>query len=382
MRSAWARIDLGGLRHNMARVKQLAPHSRILGIVKANAYGHGLVEIARALTEHDSVAALGLARINEALRLRQAGISCPMVLLEGFFDAHELPLLAASQLQPVIHTEQQLQMLEGASGLSAPLKVWLKVDSGMHRLGIAPQQLAAFQQRLRACGNVAGEPILMSHMACADEREHAQNTHQQAVIASIRALTPPSSLASFANSATLIQFPELQADWVRPGLMLYGASPVAKKNATELDLKPVMTLCASVIATRDIKAGEAVGYGAHWVSEQATRLGVVAIGYGDGYPRHARTGTPVLINGKRYPIVGRVSMDMLTVDLGDDDIEAGATAVLWGVDRGLDTSRHETSEHSDSRAVLHVEEVAAFADTIAYELLCNIAQRVDYEYVE
>lgn len=357
MRAAWAAIDLTALAHNLKALRSRVGDANILAILKANAYGHGLTRIASELNDVD---AIGVARLDEALALRNAGIVKPIVLLEGFFAAHELPILAASGLQAVIHAEYQLVELEQARGLSQPLKVWLKVETGMHRLGVPPEQAVDFYRRLQACQNVQGEPILMSHFASADTPESVQNQHQRDIFASIQAQL--NAQVSFSNSAALLANVAEHDDWFRPGLALYGVSPFSDKQGTDLQLKPVMTLQASVISVRDIAAGEAVGYGAAWRAKRATRIGVIAIGYGDGYPRNAPAGTPVYIKGRHYPIVGRVSMDMLSVDLGgESDVQVGDTGQLWGPD-------------------LPVEQVAQQVGTIPYELLCNVARRVALDY--
>lgn len=359
MRAAWAAINLNALAHNLATLKVQAGGGKLLAILKANAYGHGLTRIANEL---QGVDAIGVARLDEALALRNAGIVKPIVLLEGFFAERELPILAASGLQPVIHTKYQLDALERAEGLSQPLQVWLKVDTGMHRLGVSPQDAVAFYRRLERSDNVRGQPILMSHFASADSPAAEQNAVQRELFKSIvQQLNAP---VSFSNSAALLAQVAKRDDWFRPGLALYGVSPFADKLGCELDLRAVMTLQASVISVRDIAAGEGVGYGASWCAPIRTRVAVVAIGYGDGYPRNAPDGTRVFIKGRYYPIVGHVSMDMLSIELGlDSDVEIGNTAQLWGPD-------------------LPVEEVAKQVGTIPYELLCNVAHRVALDYLD
>lgn len=357
MRPAWAAIDLKALAHNFKIVRQYAGSARILAILKANAYGHGLSRIATELKDID---AIGVARLDEALALRNSGVVKPIVLLEGFFDPAQLPILAASGLQPVVHSEYQLEQLEKATDLTQPLKVWLKVDTGMHRLGVAPEQAVEFFHRLKACRYVQGEPILMSHFASADCPEAAQNRLQRELFAPLQSTLQAE--ISFSNSAALLGKVANHDDWVRPGLALYGVSPFNDKTAQSLDLKPVMNLQASIISIREIAAGEKVGYGGAWQADKATRIAVLAIGYGDGYPRTAPAGTPVWINGRCYPIVGRVSMDMLSVEIGiSDTIKIGDTAQLWGPD-------------------LAVEKVAEKVGTISYELLCNVARRVVLDY--
>jgi alanine racemase len=354
---AVAVIDTQALDNNYQQIKQLAPKAKILAVLKANAYGHGLVRIAKCLSQAD---AFGVARIDEALALRAGGIIKPIVLLEGFFSKADLPILAVNDLQTIVHNKEQLEAIEQAN-LDRPLKVWLKVDTGMHRLGISEQDFESFYQRLIQCQNVQKPIVLMSHLACADDT-HAQMTTRQ--IAHFEQLTSGlTEEKSLANSAGLLAWPQSRYDWLRPGLLLYGVSPMinAYRAEHQLAIKPVMTLKSSIIATREIKAGETVGYGAAWQCQQDTKIAVIAIGYGDGYPRHAVNGTPVLVNGRVVPLVGRVSMDMITVDLGAQASDkVGDEAILWG--KGLP-----------------VEEVAEYATTIPYELLCNITRRVHIE---
>ncbi|MDN3653766.1 alanine racemase [Thalassotalea ponticola] len=350
--TATATIDTAALLHNYQCIKNIAPASKVLAVLKANAYGHGLVQIAKALPQAN---AFGVARIEEALELRQGGIVQPIVLLEGFFDKQHLPIIAANNLQTVVHNRQQLEALEQADVEDA-IQVWLKIDTGMHRLGIEPDECAEFYQRLRQCKVVKDNLRLMSHLACADDLESEQTRHQQQLFEQITA--PFSGERTLANSAAICAWPECHYQWVRPGLMLYGIDPRISEGALPIDLQPVMTLHSSLIAIRHIKAGESIGYSAAWQAKQDTCIGVVAIGYGDGYPRHAQNGTPVLINGREVPLVGRVSMDMITVDLGvaaKDKI--GDHVELWGKN-------------------LNINRVAAHATTIAYELLCNISRRV------
>lgn len=358
MRAAWAEINLRALSHNLSVVRQHAGNAKVLAILKANAYGHGLSRVA---TQLDGVDAIGVARLDEALALRNAGIAKPIVLLEGFFSAAELPLLAASGIQPVIHSLYQLEQLEQAEGLAQPLCVWLKVDTGMHRLGVAPTDAVSLFRRLQTCANVKGTPILMSHFACADTPDHSQNEMQRVTFKPIQ--DEVQAPVSFSNSAALLANVTEHDDWVRPGLALYGVSPFADRDGADLNLQPVMSLQTSVIAIRELVAGEGVGYGVAWRASGPTRVGILAIGYGDGYPRTAPHGTPVYISGRRYPIVGRVSMDMLSVELGNDsDVQVGDTGQLWGPD-------------------VPVELIAKHVGTIPYELLCNVAHRVALDYI-
>ncbi|RUO34339.1 alanine racemase [Aliidiomarina shirensis] len=360
MRPAWAAINLQALQHNTHVIRKLAGERRILGILKANAYGHGLTRIAQALADID---AIGVARVDEALQLRNAGITRPIVLLEGFFAAEQIPVLAASSIQPVIHNMHQLEQLAAAEHVSDAMRVWLKIDTGMHRLGIEPSQVSTCYQRLLDIPHVNGAPVLMSHLACADEPDHEQNRKQLTRFS--EAISPyQGSVTSMANSAALFAGIGKEYDWVRPGLALYGVSPFSETIGRDYGLEAVMNLQASVISVRKIKAGEPVGYGAAWAPATDTHIGIVAIGYGDGYPRHAPEGTPVWIGGRCYPMVGRVAMDMITVDLGADlRVALGDTAQLWGRD-------------------LPVEKVAEAVGTIPYELLCNVARRVQLDYLD
>lgn len=375
--TATAVIDLKALVNNYKTIKSYAPNSNILAVLKANAYGHGLELIAKALPQAD---AFGVARLGEAILLREAGITQPIVLLEGFFSIDELDLLVEHNLDTVIHNNFQLAALT-ENQLAKPLKVWLKIDTGMHRLGINPDEFPQYFNALCSNDNVKKSIVLMSHLGCADDTSNTITTFQTELFNSIT-----SSLAierSLANSAGIFAWPNTHYDWVRPGLMLYGISPMLLSTDKTLDfnlinnsyenkiqdIQPVMTLKSSLIAIKTIKCGESVGYGASWTSTKSTIIGVVAIGYGDGYPRHAKNGTPVYVNGRIVPLVGRVSMDMITVDLGEqfyDEITAkninnidkiGDEVILWG-------------------AELPVETVAKHATTIPYELLCNISRRV------
>lgn len=349
MRPLQAQIDLSSLRHNLGVVRAYAPKSRTIAVIKANAYGHGTLRVAHALAGSDGFALLNL---EEAVVLREAGFKQTILLLEGFFSADELPTFAEHRLASVIHCKEQIEMLEVA-GLPVKIDVFLKLNSGMNRLGFRPEALVAALQRLQAARAVGGI-TLMTHFACADEAQGI--AAQLARFDSLAmGLDMPRCLA---NSAAILRYPESHGDWVRPGIMLYGSSPFADASAASLDLKPVMSLTSAVIGVQELQAGEAVGYGATYRAEQPMRVGIVACGYADGYPRHAPTGTPVLVNGQRCRTLGRVSMDMLCVELtAVSGAGIGSPVTLWG--KGLP-----------------VEEVAAAAGTISYELLCALAPRV------
>lgn len=356
MREAELGLNLAALHHNVRRVRDLAPYSRILAMVKADAYGHGVLTVANALSEVDG---FGVAFIDEAMALREAGISQTINVLQGVFNGDEMFTAVRKGLQIVVHHEEQLRIVE-ACRLSGPIDVWLKIDTGMHRLGFSMDRVADAYRRLQEA-RVVREVGLMTHFACADE---LGSRHTEKQIARFRELQHQISEGgehiipdSLANSAGIVAWPAAHGAWVRPGIMLYGSSPLADRSAQELGLKPVMTLTSRLIAINPVSRGEAVGYGATWTAERDTRLGVVGIGYGDGYPRHARSGTPVLINGRLVPVVGRVSMDMITVDLGDLPAKIGDTAVLWGEGLPADT-------------------VADHAGTISYELFCKVTRRV------
>jgi alanine racemase len=349
-RSTRAEIDLDALRHNYQRFKTLAPHSRVMAVIKADAYGHGAVAVARALATADL---MGVAYIDEALPLREAGITAPLVLLEGVMNAGEYSATMQHGLQVVIHREEQVEWL-AASGLAGRLDVWLKIDTGMHRLGVEPGDTPRLLARLRALPCV-GKVVLMSHMACADESGHVLNALQER---RFREVTDGLGCErSLANSAASLLDPGLHFDIIRPGILLYGAAAAAGQDVRALGFRPVMRLTAPVISLRTIAAGDSVGYGAVWVAQRETRVAIVAIGYGDGYPRHVGKEAAVSLAGQRCPLIGRVSMDMLAVDVTGVSVEVGAQAELWGPDLPVDT-------------------VAAWAGTLNYELLCQVTDRV------
>lgn len=359
MQAATVVINRRALRHNLQQLRKLAPSSKLVAIVKANAYGHGMLEVARALPEAD---AFGVARIEEALRLREGGITQPILLLEGFFHASDLPAIASQNLQTVVHSVEQLEALEAAD-LSQPITVWMKLDTGMHRLGVRPEEAEVFYQRLSACRNVCQPVNVVSHFARADEPECGATEQQLNIFTTFT--HDKLGLRSIAASGGILLWPQAHFDWVRPGIILYGVSPLDHKPwGGDVGMQPVMTLTSSLIAVREHKAGEPVGYGGTWQSSRDTRLGVVAMGYGDGYPRAAPSGTPVLVNGREVPIVGRVSMDMISVDLGPDaEDNVGDTVVMWG--EGLP-----------------VERIAEFTKVSAYELITRLTSRLTLKYID
>ena len=322
-----------------------------MAVIKANGYGHGLTDVITALEPADAFA---VASIDEALVLREAGCMKPLVLLEGVFDASELDAVIEHELQIVVHHEQQVQMLEQYAS-TASIDVWLKIDTGMHRLGIEPGLVRGMWQRLQAC--ICVEQVrMMTHLACADEPEHPMNNAQLELFD--RAVGGIGAEQSMANSAAIMSRPEMARDWVRPGIMLYGSTPFPGNNGFDDGLQAAMRLSSELIAVKPVSKGETVGYGAAWKSDADTLVGVVAIGYGDGYPRHAPEGTPVLVNNRRVPLVGRVSMDMVTVNLaGAANARPGDPVELWG-------------------SHLSIDEVAQHAGTIGYELMCQVTGRV------
>jgi alanine racemase len=348
-----ASFRLSALRHNLGVARRHAPRSKILAVVKANAYGHGLMRVAQALTAADGYALLDL---NDAVCLREAGISKPLVLLEGVFQPADLALVERYALTLVVHDSEQILMLESAR-LSSQIAVLLKLNTGLNRLGFTAARFRAAYSRLEASGKVAAIS-LMTHFADADGAlgVAAQTARFAECTAGLK------GDATLANSAAILRFPETHADWVRPGIMLYGCSPFADQSAKVLGLQPVMTLTSEIIAIQDLHPGDRIGYGGTFEARQPMRIGVVACGYADGYPRHAPgfhdRSTPIVVAGKRTAIVGRVSMDMICADLGAiPEARVGSPVTLWG-------------------EALSADEVAASAGTVSYELLCALAARV------
>jgi alanine racemase len=348
-------IDTNALRHNLNVIRARAGRARIIAVVKANAYGHGLVSTALALEGADAFA---VARLEEGLALRAAGLSARILLLEGVFTDAQLEDAAHERLDLVIHCTRQIELLERSPD-AGRFALWLKIDSGMNRLGFSCGEFAAALERIRRLTPAPREVRLLTHLACANERDDRVTSAQ---VARFRETTQRLGYeVSIANSAGLFGAVPLGCHWVRPGIALYGASPFEDSTAESLGLRPVMTLMSSVIAVRRVPRGEAVGYGAAWVAARDSVIAIVAAGYGDGVHRSLRSGTPVLIGGERAPLAGRVSMDMLAVDVTAlPPVQLGAPVVLWG-------------------EALPVEEVARHAGTIAYELLCSVSQRVPLE---
>ena len=352
-----ARIDSAALRANLQAIRARAPGSRVMAVVKANAYGHGLVPAALALADADAFA---VARLEEAVALRDAGLKRRIVLLEGVLDAVQLAQAAALELDLVVHHVLQVELLEQFRG-PQPFALWLKVDTGMNRLGFRPQDFRAAWERLRDLKPAAQQLRVLTHLACADDADGSYTAEQ---LARLRPLVAGLDVElSIANSAAILAQPSTHGGWVRPGLALYGVSPFAAQRGSQLGLRPAMTLESTVIALREVAPGERVGYGGVWCAPRPSRLAIVAAGYGDGLPRSIPSGAPVWIAGQRAPLAGRVSMDMIAVDITDlPPVAVGDRVELWG-------------------ARLPVEELAAAAGTVAYELLCGVSQRVPIELV-
>jgi alanine racemase len=356
-----ALIDSAALRHNLGAIRAYAPGAKVMAVIKANAYGHGLVSTALALADADSFA---VARLEEGIALRAAGVRAPIVLLEGVFSAEQLAEASHHRFELVVHDPLQLKLLEAHRGPER-FVVWIKIDTGMNRLGFRPESFGEALGRLRALTVPVLELRVMTHLARADEREVWMTREQVASFdhaLKAAGLDGAHRLAtSIGNSAGILGWPNAHGEWIRPGLALYGVSPFAGNTADQHGLKPVMTLETTVLTVREVKQGETVGYAGAWRAERESSIAILAAGYGDGLPRHLANGTPVLIGGARYPLVGRVSMDMIAVDVtGAPKVATGSKAIVWG-------------------AGLPVEEVATHAGTIPYELLCGVSQRVPIE---
>ena len=363
---ARALIRLGALNKNLNVIQNAAPGARVMAVIKANAYGHGMEAVAQTL---DGADAFAVARLPEAVGLHEAGIEKPLVLLAGAITAAELNEALARRFQVVVHCMEQVDLLEAANGGSTV--VWLKFDTGMNRLGFAPEAADALIARLRACPAVS-ELRLMSHLASADELDNPITEEQFARFREI--VEGFDGAVSVANTPATMGWPQV-ADaqqelgfkgehWIRPGLALFGVSPFSGRNGRDLDLTPVMQFEARLIATKPLSEGARVGYRGRYQAQADSTLGIISAGYGDGYTRHFRTGTPVLINGRRVPLIGHVSMDMIAVDLGDDaSDQVGDIATLWG--EGLP-----------------VEEVAPWADAIPYELVCGVMHRENSQIID
>lgn len=354
MRAASATIHLGALRENLRRVRELAPGTKVMAVVKADGYGHGLERVARALEGAD---AFGVASIADGQRLRAAGASQRIVVLSGPDEAGDLAEMRRLKLDAVIHHDAQLGLL-AADADPRPLRVWLKIDTGMHRLGFPPEHVREVHARLRALPGVDRDIVLMTHFANSDAFDDALTTHQ--IERFERGVSGLDGERSLSNSAGILGWPEAQGQWVRAGGALYGISVVAGRIGADFGFRPAMTLSTRLIAINRIRRGERIGYAATWEAPEDMVVGVAAIGYGDGYPRQAGAGTPVLVGGARASVIGRVSMDLITIDLrGVPGVQVGSDVVLWG--RGLP-----------------VEEIAERAGTIGYELTCGVTRRVRF----
>jgi alanine racemase len=355
-RPTYMTIDLDALRNNLTRVRDYVKDCSVIAMVKANAYGHGIERVGQALSMTD---AFGVASLDEGIRLREAGITKPIVLMEGVFYFDELLIAAQHQFTLVVHHLPHIEMLEKCEAYKTSFSVWLKINTGMHRLGIQPTEINACHQRLTRASAVKKPIGLMTHFAEADAMYSTTTLSQCELFNKITYdIKGPRSLA---NSAGIIAYPNTHGDWVRPGLMLYGASPFSGKTGLDYHLRPVMTLWARLIAITSVQRGSKVGYGGTWIAPEDMSIGVVSIGYGDGYPQFAQPGTPILVNGVECPLVGRVSMDMLTVDLRQQpQANIGDPVVLWG--KGLP-----------------VERIAEYSRTSAWEILTRMTPRPKIE---
>lgn len=357
MKSVNVVINTQALKDNLSRIQSMAPHSKLIAVVKANAYGHGLKITAPIMEPH--VHAFAVARLPEALELRNIGINKPVILLEGFFNDEDVQTISEYGFYTAVHDRHQLEAIERAD-IEKPVHCWLKIDVGMHRLGVRRDEIQDMKRRLEESPNVVQPIGLISHLSVADTpSESAYNQEQLDYFTEIAGEF--SGDKCLGNSAGILFFDQARTDFVRPGIIIYGISPMPDKTGADLGLKPVMTLKSSLIAIRKIKKGDKVGYGAAWVAPRDTTLGIIAAGYGDGYPRSMPNGSPVLLNGRYVPTAGHVCMDMLFVDLGPDSRDRlGDEAVLWG--EGLP-----------------VEHLARLCNTIPYELVCRIMPRVNLE---
>ncbi|MDP6969698.1 MAG: alanine racemase [Gammaproteobacteria bacterium] len=357
-RPSHLQVDLPALISNYQWACQLAPQSNTMAIIKADAYGHGAVACARALDAY--APAFGVACIEEALQLRQAGISKPILLLEGAFTDDEVITAGENNFWLMVEDPWQVDAIVNAK-LPKPVSVWVKIDTGMHRLGLAPFRLPELMAKLQNSPNVAPGMLMASHFACADE---LNNNFTQQQIQCFHANLPSSDMPfSLANSAAIMAWPEAHGTWNRAGFMLYGNTPLDGEHSSNQGLTPVMSLHSAVISLRQIPTGAAVGYGQAWTAQRDSLVATVAMGYGDGYPRHAGTGTPLIINGQRATLIGRVSMDMVTVDVTDiAGVDVGSPVCFWGAD-------------------LSANEVARHIGTIGYELITRVGQRLPKIYI-
>ena len=362
---ARALIRLGALQHNLDVIRAAAPRCKVMAVIKANAYGHGMVTVAQHLTDVDAFA---VARVPEAIELRRNGVTAPIVLLAGVMNAAELQAAVEWGFEPVVHCPEQVELMQSVK--TGSVTVWVKVDTGMNRLGFSTEQTPEVLAAVESARSV-GEVRLMTHFSSADELQSRTTADQmrrfKRVAAGFR------GAVSIGNTPATLGWPAVREaqeeigfsgdNWIRPGIALFGISPFEDQQGTDLGLKPVMHFEARLIAIKPLSAGARVGYKGAYVSDSDTQLGILSAGYGDGYSRHFRTGTPILINGRRVSLIGNVSMDLIAVDLGAESTDAvGDIATLWG----------------DG---LPVEEVARWADAIPYELVCGVMNREDSEVI-
>lgn len=355
--TAWAEIDRSALRHNIQCVRELSPDSRIVAMIKANAYGHGLIEVARTLAPVSDK--LGIARFDEAYQLRSAGIISPLLLMGTQLSDDQLRWCAEQGVAVTVHSPEQAGQIV-RQPINKSLEIWLKLDTGMNRLGLTPDALHRAHSILAQSPHV-GPLRLMSHFSCADDLSSQTTNDQIAYFEKVAGDLPPMDY-SLANSAGLIAWPESRQQWLRPGIMLYGDDPTGQQT---LDLKPVMRLKSRVVAIKNLLEGDSVGYNARWIAPRASRIAAVGVGYGDGYPRQLPNQTPVLVNGQKFPLVGRISMDICSIDISEakQPISVGDEVTLWG--DGLPAT-----------------DIAAMAGTISYHLYTGVTQRVQRVYSE
>jgi alanine racemase len=348
-------LSTANLLHNLETIKARAPRAKVMAMVKANGYGHGIRSVSQRL--EGSVDALGVACIDEAIALRQAKVQTPITLIEGVFAPEELALASEQGFSVVFHSDHQVEWLKQAK-LPSKIHAWLKIDTGMGRLGFSPETEAQAFRILSESSSVHQPVGIMSHFACADEPEKPIN--QKQIAAFQKFIKDKPGQKSFCNSAAAFAFPEMQYDWIRPGLALYGASPLEGRSAESLGLKPVMNFRTELIAVQKFRRGDNVGYGAAFTCPEDMPVGIASVGYGDGFPRIVRPGAVVLVDGERCPLVGRVAMDMAAVDLRPcADAVVGDKVTLWGED-------------------LPIEELSAFSDRVSYDLLTGIQNRVRF----
>ena len=361
-RAAFARINLSHLKHNLAEVRKLANQSKIMAVVKADAYGHGVLEVCNSLSDAD---AFSVAYVNEALELRESGIKKEIVALQGFSNAKELQIAIDQNIHVVIHHQEQLKILASCtkqSSIRPSLNVLLKIDTGMHRLGFSALEFEKVLKQLKSLLSSASKIRVMTHLACADEID-SPATQQQLAQFDLVVKDQPFE-QSIANSAGILAWPECHRKWVRPGLVLYGINPFPKQaGKTTINLRPVMSLFAPLISVKSCAKGEKVGYGGDFSCPSDMLIGIIAIGYADGYPRHLKQSPSVFVGGKKASVVGRVSMDMLAIDLVGIDVQVGEMVELWGEN-------------------VSVAEVAEDAETISYELLCTAGNSVAKKYIQ